>query len=315
MLQKELRAAGPAIPVRRPSRQWSSLIDRTFQYWTLVPLLTVLIGLTLYPALQLLRMSVSDVKFVEGQLVWNFTGLDTVRQMLENDPVVSTTIGNTLIYVVVAVAFETLFGLILALAVSRVRRLTAFYRAVLVIPILIPPVAISTMWRLIYDYNYGILNQLLALVGIAGPTWTANPDLAMISVIIVDIWHWTSFLFLILLAGVESLPHELTEAARVDGATEWQVYRHVIVPLLRPTLVVALMLRTILAFKVFDQIFTLTGGGPGTATEVISLHIYNVFFVQFRLGYGAFLALVMALLISVFVIFYRWLSGVVQRSL
>jgi multiple sugar transport system permease protein len=216
MLQKEL--VSTPVSISRAQRPWANIFDRTFHYWAVLPLLAVLVGLTLYPALQLIRMSVSDVKFVEGQLVWNFTGLDTVQQMLKNDPVVSVAIGNTLVYVLAAVTLETLFGMILALAVSRVRRFSAFYRAVFVIPILIPPVAISTMWRLIYDYNYGILNQLLAAVGIPGPTWTANPDLAMISVIIVDLWHWTSFLFLILLAGVESLPHELTEAARVDMA-------------------------------------------------------------------------------------------------
>jgi multiple sugar transport system permease protein len=109
-----------------------------------------------------------------------------------------------------------------------------------------------------------------------------------------------------MLAGVESLPHELAEAGRVDGASEFQIYRYIMLPLMLPTIITALMLRTIFAFKVFDQIFLLTGGGPGTTTEVISLYIYKVFFGQFRMGYGAFLALVLALMMSVFVIFYRW---------
>lgn len=294
--------------------QFGRYVDRTFKVWALVPMLVVLIGLTIYPAFQLIRMSVSDVRFEEGKLVWEYAGLEAIERMAE-DPVVPAALRNTLVFVVSAVALETLLGLILALLVSRVRRFSGFYRAVLVIPILIPPIAISVMWRLMYDYNYGVINQLLGAIGIPGPLWTADPNLALPSVIIVDLWHWTSFLFLIMLAGVESLPVELTEAARVDGASEFQVYRHVIIPLLRPTIIVAVMLRTILAFKVFDQIFALTGGGPGTATQVISLHIYNVFFVQFRLGYGAFLALVMAALITVFVVFYRWLSGVVQRSM
>jgi multiple sugar transport system permease protein len=294
--------------------QFGRFVDRTFKVWALFPMLVVLLSLTIYPAIQLVRMSVSDVRFEEGRLVWEYVGLEAVQRMAE-DPVVATAIRNTLVFVVAAVTLETLLGLVLALLVSRVRHLSRFYRAVLVIPILIPPIAISVMWRLMYDYNYGVINQLLGMVGIPGLLWTADPNLAMPSVIIVDIWHWTSFLFLIMLAGVESLPIELTEAARVDGATELQTYRYVIIPLLRPTIIVAVMLRTILAFKVFDQIFALTGGGPGTATQIISLHIYNVFFVQFRLGYGAFLALVMAALISVFVVFYRWLGRVVQRSL
>jgi multiple sugar transport system permease protein len=115
-------------------------------------------------------------------------------------------------------------------------------------------------------------------------------------------------MFLIILAGLESLPQELNEAARVDTATEFQVLRFITLPLLRPTLVTAIMLRTIFAFKVFDEIFLLTGGGPGTATEVISLYIYKVFSGQFRLGYASFLALGLAVIISIFVIFYRRLG-------
>jgi multiple sugar transport system permease protein len=174
------------------------------------------------------------------------------------------------------------------------------------------------MWRLMYDYNYGIINKLLYDTGLMSyknlPLWTADPHRALSSVMIVDIWHWTSFLFLIMLAGVESLPHELAEAARVDGANERQVIRYVFLPLLRPTIIVAVMLRTILAFKVFDQIYLLTGGGPGTATEVISLYIYKVYFVQSRLGYGALLALVTAVIISVFVIFYLMLNAYLGRE-
>jgi len=115
-------------------------------------------------------------------------------------------------------------------------------------------------------------------------------------------------MFLIILAGLESLPVELNEAARVDGASEGQIFRFITLPLLRPTLITAVMLRTIFAFKVFDEIFLLTGGGPGTATEVVSLYIYKVFSGQFRLGYASFLALGLALIISVFVIFYRRLG-------
>jgi multiple sugar transport system permease protein len=112
-------------------------------------------------------------------------------------------------------------------------------------------------------------------------------------------------MFLIILAGLESLPSEINEAARVDGASETQIFRYITLPLLRPTLITAVMLRTIFAFKVFDEIFLLTGGGPGTSTEVISLYIYEVFSNQFRLGYASFLALALAVVVSIFVIFYR----------
>jgi len=281
-----------------------NFIDRTFQYWTIAPLVITLLLLMAYPSLQLLRMSVSEVDIVKGQAVWEFVGLkhlETARQ----DPVVPVALRNTLVFVIAVVIIETLLALTISILVSRSRHLVGLYRTVLLIPLLVPPIAIGTMWRLMYDYNYGFINQALAVFGIAGLTWTADPKLAMPSIILVDLWHWTSFMFLIILAGLESLPQEVNEAARVDGASESQILRYITLPLLRPTLLTAVMLRTIFAFKVFDEIFLLTGGGPGTATEVISLYIYNVFSRQFRLGYASFLALVLAFIISIFVIFYR----------
>ena len=282
--------------------------DDTFKFWAILPTLLILVIFTFYPIVQLLRMSVSDIQFSEAKLQWTFVGMEHIHTALA-DPVVPIALVNTLIFVVVVVTVETTLGLLLAFMVSRTRLFTGLYRSVLIIPLLIPPIAIGTMWRLMYDYNYGIINQLLGLAGIAGPTWLADPKLAFPAVMIVDFWHWTSFIFLIMLAGVESLPHELAEAGRVDGASELQIYRHIMLPLLRPTIITALMLRTIFAFKVFDQIYLLTGGGPGTTTEVISLYIYKVFFGQFRMGYGAFLALILALLMTVFVIFYRWVNA------
>ena len=285
----------------------ANFIDRTFQYWTIAPLVITLLLLVAYPSVQLLRMSVSEVDIVKGQTVWTFVGAKHLETALQ-DPVVPVAFKNTLVFVIAGVVIETILSLLISILVSRSRHLVGLYRTVLLIPLLVPPIAIGTMWRLMYDYNYGFFNQALALIGIAGPTWTASPKLAMPSIILVDLWHWTSFMFLIILAGLESQPVELNEAARVDGATERQILCYITLPLLRPTLLTAVMLRTIFAFKVFDEIFLLTGGGPGTATEVISLYIYKVFSGQFRLGYASFLALALALIISVFVIFYRRLA-------
>jgi len=284
-----------------------NFIDRTFQYWTIAPLIITLLFLVAYPSVQLLRMSVSEVDIVKGKTVWEFVGLKHLETALQ-DPVVPVALKNTLIFVIAVVIIETMLSLLISILVSRSKHLVGLYRTVMLIPLLIPPIAIGTMWRLMYDYNYGFINQVLDLIGIAGPTWTANPKLALPSIILVDLWHWTSFMFLIILAGLESLPVELNEAARVDGASEGQIFRFITLPLLRPTLITAVMLRTIFAFKVFDEIFLLTGGGPGTATEVVSLYIYKVFSGQFRLGYASFLALGLALIISVFVIFYRRLG-------
>jgi multiple sugar transport system permease protein len=295
-------------PGGKKRRAEGPFFDRTFKYWALLPAIAILVLLTLYPTAKLLRMSVSEISVgSDASVTWEYVGDKHVRTAIE-DPVVGVAIRNTLVFVVIVVICEVTLGLILALLISRTTRMTAVYRTIFLLPLLMPPIAIGTMWKLMYDYNYGLFNMILGLAGIQGPTWTADPNLAMMCIIIVDIWHWTSFLFLILMAGVESLPHELVEVARVDGATELQTYRYILLPLLRPTIVIALMLRTIFAFKVFDQIYLLTSGGPGTATEVLNLYIYDVFFVQFRMGYGSFLAIVLALMMTVFVIFYRWVN-------
>ena len=284
------------------------LLDRHFKYVALLPALIVLIVLTFIPALQLVRMAFSDIRLVAGGTEWSFVGLAHL-QRLWNDPVAVIAVRNTALFTAIVVPAEAFLGLALAYIVSQVRHATAFYRTVIILPLLLPPIAIGALWRLMYDYNYGVINQLLGEVGIAGPLWLANPDLALYSIMIVDVWHWTSFMFLIFLAGVQSIPGELIEAAEVDGGNPLQVFVHVALPLLKSTIVVALMLRTILAFKVFDVPYLLTGGGPGNATELINIYIEKVYFQQFRMGYGAMFALVAAVILSLFIVAYQRLTA------
>ena len=138
-----------------------------------------------------------------------------------------------------------------------------------------------------YNFQFGIINQALDVVGIPAIDWLGSPSLALASVIVVDIWHWTPFSFLLLLAAVEGLPKDVSEAAKVDGATAWQEFRRVSLPLLWPAIFTTFVFRAVIAFKVFDEIFLLTSGGPGTATEVISFTIYQRFFLQDNPGYGS----------------------------
>jgi multiple sugar transport system permease protein len=278
--------------------------DRTFKYWAVAPALAVLALLALYPALELVYLSAGSVRLVGSRSIWTFVGLANVQTML-HDPVVPIAFRNTLVFVVVVVAIEAVIGLGLAVLVSRTRRIGLVYRAVLIIPILVPGIASATMWRLMLDYNYGVVDAVLLRLHLPAPTWTADPNLALVSVMLVDVWHWTSFFFLIFLAGVESLPAELFEAARIDGAGEWRLFRNVMLPLLLPTIAGVMALRTIFAFKVFDEVFVLTGGGPGASSQVISVYIYQVYFDQFRTGYGALLALVTAVLVAGILLVYQ----------
>ncbi len=275
-----------------------------FRYASLLPALIVLAVLTVYPVANLLRMSVSTVEFVQGADVWTWTPMRNLA-MLAGDEVLRSALRNTFVFVIVSVAVEMVLGLALALVVAELGRGKGWVRTALILPILVPPVAIGSVWKLMYNYDFGIFNQALVALGASPVNWLGSPSLALMSVIVVDVWHWVPFVFLILFAAVEGLPVDVLEAARIDGASRWQLIRRVQIPLLRPAIVVALLFRSILAFKVFDEVYLLTSGGPGTATELVNLHLYKVFFEQNQLGYGALLSLAIIAAIVAFLLVAR----------
>jgi multiple sugar transport system permease protein len=281
-------AAAPASAAAALDTPW---LDRSFRYWSLLPAALLFAALTIYPIANLVWMSVSTVEFAEGKAVWSFTPWRNLDLLL-SDQVLRHALLNTLIFVVAAVAAETVIGLALALLVGNLHRGKGLIRTVVILPILVPPVAIGSMWKLMYNYDFGVINEIVMALGFEPLNWLGSTRLALLSVIIVDIWHWVPFVFLILFAAVEALPVDVLEAARVDGASPWQSLRYVMLPLLRPALMVAITFRSILAFKAFDEVYLLTSGGPGNSTELISLHLYKVFFEQNQLGYGALLSLV-----------------------
>src|SRR4051794_4514258 len=282
----------------------AEFLDRTFPYWSLAPAALIFIVLSVYPILNLLHMSVSTVQTAGGVDNASFDPLANLR-FFGNDPVLKAAILNTLVFVAVSVTAELLIGLALAIQVARAKRGKGWIRTLVILPILVPPVAIGSMWKLILNYDFGVVNQFLALFNAGPVNWLGDGRLALISVIIVDVWHWVPFIFLILFAAVEGLPGDVLEAARRDGATQRQVPRHVVLPLLKPAISVAFIFRAILAFKTFDEVFLLTSGGPGTASELISLHLYKVFFVQNNVGYGAMLSVTLILMVVAFLLVAR----------
>ena len=291
----------------------SSFVSRSFKHWSLLPGVLLLAALTLYPLANLVRMSVSTIEFAEGSEIWRFTPRANLAQLLADD-VLRPALVNTLVFVVVSVAAEMIIGLALAIVVAGLVRGKQWVRTAMILPILVPPVAIGSMWKLMYNYDFGIFNQTLTALGLAPVNWLGSTSLALTSVIVVDIWHWVPFVFLILFAAVEGLPTDLLEAARVDGATRWQVVWRIMIPLLRPAIIVAFLFRTILAFKVFDEVYLLTSGGPGTATELVNLHLYKVFFEQNQLGYGALLSLAVIAAIVAFLVTARHVSVAVRAQ-
>jgi len=280
--------------MRTNSAFWKS--ERYLGIFMLAPAVIVLIVLTLCPIVYLVLMAISDISFTNEGIVTNITWLENVKKLL-GDKNFLTSLYRTLIFIVGSVFLEMVIGTALALLV---REITGVVRTILMLPMMVAPVAVGATWRLMYNPQFGLLNNILRGLGFSPLNWLADKNLAMISIIITDVWQWTPFVYLIVLAGLESLPEEPFDAAKVDGASELQTLRYVTLPLLRPTLLVALLFRTIDAFKAFDKFMVLTSGGPGDTTEVVSLYIYKRSFVFGEYGYGALLALVVVVVMVIF---------------
>ncbi len=256
-----------------------------------LPAVAVLGLLSVYPLVFAVEVS---LRTPAGYSLANFARLVADRLFL-------ISLGQTLVYTAGALAVEFTLGFALALLVNREFRGQRILRSVLLIPMLLPPVVVAVIWRLILNPEFGVLNGALRSWGIdtSRLTWAAAENTAMLSVILVDVWQWTPFLFLLLLAGLQGLPVEPFEAARVDGASRWQVFRRLTVPMLRPVIAIAVLLRLMDLLRVFDQIFILTQGGPGFATETVTLYIYRTAFRFYNFGYAAAMSFVLLAAITV----------------
>ncbi len=272
-----------------------------WRYATLAPTVALFLVLTLLPVLNLIALGFADVTWTEGTAQWRWAGTRHYASLI-SDTLLAVGTRNTLVFALAAVAGQLLLGFVLALLVARTVRARTLYRAVFLLPILVPGIVIGAMWKLMYNFDFGVINAVATLVGAAPRDWLGDAATALAAVVVVDIWHWTPFCFLLLLTGLESLPQDVYEAARVDGATWWQELRHVTLPLMLPTILVTLVFRLIMAFKVFDEVYLLTGGGPGMATEVLSFTIYRRFFTEDRAGYGAAVSVVALFAIATLIV-------------
>jgi multiple sugar transport system permease protein len=276
--------------------------DRIWRWLTLSPALLMMLLLSVLPLVNLFVASFYSVTWVGGRPIWASVGFDNYLA-LASDDLLRAGLTNTLIFAVFAVGGQMLFGFALALLCGRVTRGRVFYRAVFILPILIPGIVVGAIWKLLLNFDFGLVNQVTGLVGLDPMNWLGAKQTALASVIFVDIWHWTPFCFLLFLAGLESLPQDVYEAAKIDGATVWQELAYVTIPLMWPTIMVTFAFRLVLAFKVFDEVYLLTGGGPGTSTEVVSFKLYQRFFREDKTGYGAAMSTSIIFLICILLIF------------
>lgn len=227
-----------------------------------------------------------------------FVGLANYVQALQ-DPLVWHSLAVTLYFVGGVLALQFPVGLGLALLVHRLPRHQELVATLLLIPTILSASVVGFQWVQLYNYEFGPLNYLLGLLHLGQPTWTADPHLALPALLFVDFWEWTPFMTLLLFAGLRSLPPQIVEAARVDGSTPWQVVWRVFLPLLRPIIGIALILRVIMAFKLFDIVYVLTAGGPGIATESLAFYTYIQGFRYFNMGYASALSILQLILITI----------------
>jgi multiple sugar transport system permease protein len=218
-----------------------------------------------------------------------FTGLDNYIQFF-TDARMYNAYAVTLTFVVVAVLLEFFIGLGLALTLNEEFHGNLFFRLLLIVPLFALPLAMGYMFQIVF-YGAGGLNQLLGLFHLPAVNWTSDPNIAIYSIISIDVWEWTPFCTLVLLAGLQSLPREPYEAAVVDGASSTSLFRYVTIPMLSPIIATVVLLRIIEAFKVFDIIFALTGGGPGSSTESLTLYGDRIGLTFFNWGYSSTMTL------------------------
>lgn len=278
--------------------------------WALLsPTLVVLAIMTIGPAIYLLVISFQSSTLLSGSV--KFVGFMNYKQALTNQSFLSS-MGLTIFFVVVVVTLQMLLGLCLAIPLAKQTKSGNLAAALLLLPFATTPAVAAMMFKELLNPNYGWFNHYLSVVGLpSGIEWLSHTGTAWVALIGLDVWQWTPFVALILMAGLQSLPQEPFEAAALDGANAWRTLRHVTLPMLAPFLAIALVLRTIQAFKTFDAFRVLTGGGPGASTEIINLGIFRIALQSFRVGAASAMAILLLILLLMIT---PWLTRVVGKN-
>ncbi|MBZ2197866.1 carbohydrate ABC transporter permease [Occultella gossypii] len=271
----------------------------------LAPALVLYGAFLVYPILDAIRLSFfSWDGFKLSEQI--FVGLDNYIRVFTKDPVFGTAFTNTIIWTALSVVVPTTLGLGLAIALNRPMRGRGVLRSIFYVSNVLAPIAVATVWKWIYNPTVGLLNQVLEAVGLGSwaQNWLGTPSFALYSVFVAFVWQVAGFNMVLYLAGLQSVPTELVDAARVDGANRWQVFRAVTLPSLRPTTLVVLVLTIIHALKVFDLIVGMTGGGPAQSTQVLALWSYTQSFGNHNFGQGNALATILLLVTLLIVVPY-----------
>jgi len=258
----------------------------------LLPTVAVLAAISIYPTVYLIRTSLTSRSMASATALAEFIGGHHYLDLL-TDPYTFNALKVSGVFTLLTVGISFAIGMGVAYLLSQdFMQRYRFIRIFFIVPMVMAPVVIGLTWRIMLWPDFGIINYLLGIVGLPQKGWLAEANTALYTVIFIDIWEWTPFVILVLLAGFQSLPKDPIEAAYVDGATSWQVFRHVSLPLLKPIILVVLLLRLIQAFQWADTIVVMTNGGPGILTQTVSFYTYQLAFVSFDVGRASAMAVI-----------------------
>jgi len=266
-------------------------------WFQMTPALIILLIMTIAPAIYLISKSFTNSSLLDSNS--QFIGLKNYQSVLTDSSQLHAA-RVTGIFVVLVVLIEMVSGLFFAQFLYKKTRANSVAGALLIVPFAVAPAVAAMIFRELLNPNYGWVDYFMGLVGLPPQVdWLGNSFTSWIALIVLDVWQWTPYVTLILIAGMSALPEEPLEAAAVDGANTWQIFRHISVRLMAPFIAIALVLRTIQAFKTFDSFLILTGGGPGDSTSPVNLEIYRVALQSFRVGYASSMAILLLIVTSI----------------
>ena len=269
----------------------SSFVERNLHILFPLPAIVFVALLMIFPVLYTLVLSFTNWNLTSGMPL-SFNGINSYLRVL-SEPRFLHALGRTFSFTFFAVAIEAVLGVAIALILNRAFVGKSVAKLLLLLPLVATPVAVGIVFNLFYDPTIGLVNYLLQAVGLPQGLWVSDARSVLAALIIVDVWQWTPMITLIVLAGLAGLSEEPVEAARVDGASEWQILRHVTIPMVMPVILTAVILRLIDALKTFDIIFAMTGGGPGYASETLNIMGFKYSFEYFRMGQSSVILVVL----------------------
>jgi multiple sugar transport system permease protein len=274
-------------------------------YILILPTLIGLVVFTTGPILASLYFSFTQWNLLSAP---KWRGLENYIELFTEDPLFWVTLRNTAYYVLGAVPTGTILALLLAIALNQKIKWLAIFRTIYFLPVVSSVVAISVLWSWLYQADFGLINQFLRQLGFQGVRWLSSPTWAMPAVIIMSIWHGLGYNIVIFIAGLQSIPQDYYEAARIDGASSWQQFLHITIPLISPVTFFVITLSLIGSFQVFEQAYVMTQGGPVNATKTMVYFLYQEGFMYFHMGYASTIAYVLFLVIVSFTLVQFWLQ-------